>query len=69
MEKVDIMISRSFGRRQYDYDKIEKLLTDDPYLRKCWADNCGVHEDDGRVIHGWPELFEKFYDGYYCGRY
>ncbi len=63
--KIDIMKNRGFGRRQYAFDRIEQLFKDDNYLREKWAENCGIKNDDGRAIYGWPELFEKFYDGYY----
>jgi len=63
MEKIKISYI-ALGQKQYNYDAIETILKDNPHLRRSWAENCGVDENDDRIVGAWPHIFEKFYDGY-----
>lgn len=38
--------------------------TDGSALRKVWAEQCGITEEDDRVIYGWPSKFCDFAAGW-----
>lgn len=59
-------IKRDFVKgTKVDFDEIKSIFENDQELLKSWADNCGIEIYDDRCVYGWPDLFEKFYEGYH----